>query len=74
MDRNATRALEALKQIIEDGELSGTAKYSYAEHIAELNEEAWNYAIERRVAAYDRGEITTYSAEDVFVAALELSE
>ncbi|MBI5603534.1 MAG: addiction module protein [Deltaproteobacteria bacterium] len=30
---------------------------------------AWQREIEERVAAYDRGEVKTYSAEDVFAEA-----
>lgn len=36
--------------------------------IAEV-EAAWAEEIERRVAAFDRGEIPSYSAEDVFAEA-----
>jgi len=32
-------------------------------------EEAWAQEVEQRVAAYDRGDIPSYSAEDVFVEA-----
>jgi putative addiction module component (TIGR02574 family) len=36
-------------------------------------EAAWADEIERRVAAFDRGEIPTYAAEDVFAEARRLS-
>jgi putative addiction module component (TIGR02574 family) len=36
-------------------------------------ETAWQLEIEERVAAYDRGEIKTFSAEDVFAEAKRLS-
>lgn len=36
-------------------------------------EAAWAREIEDRVAAYDRGEIPTYAAEDVFAEARRLS-
>jgi putative addiction module component (TIGR02574 family) len=36
--------------------------------VAEI-EAAWAQEIERRVAAYDRGEIPSYPAEDVFAEA-----
>ena len=36
--------------------------------LAEM-EQAWNEEIERRVAAFDRGEIPAYPAEDVFAEA-----
>jgi putative addiction module component (TIGR02574 family) len=36
--------------------------------LAEI-ENAWNEEIERRVAAFDRGEIPAYQAEDVFAEA-----
>ena len=32
-------------------------------------ETAWQHEIEERVAAYDRGEVKTYSAKDVFAEA-----
>ena len=32
-------------------------------------EAAWDKEIERRVAAYEQGEVETYSAEDVFAEA-----
>ena len=35
-------------------------------------ESEWQREIERRVAAYDRGEVQTYSAEDVFAEARRL--
>jgi putative addiction module component (TIGR02574 family) len=36
-------------------------------------EAAWDEEIERRVAAFDRGEIPAYAAEDVFAEARRLS-
>ena len=39
--------------------------------VAEI-EAAWATEIERRVAAYDRGEIPSYTAEDVFAEARRL--
>lgn len=36
-------------------------------------ESAWAQEIERRVAAYDRGEAKTYAAEEVFAEARRLS-
>ncbi|MBV5297546.1 MAG: addiction module protein [Rhodoferax sp.] len=35
-------------------------------------ETEWQREIESRVAAYDRGEVSTYSAEDVFAEARHL--
>lgn len=40
--------------------------------LAEI-EAAWNREIEERVAAYDRGELQTISAEDVFAEARRLT-
>ncbi|OGA74443.1 MAG: addiction module antitoxin RelB [Betaproteobacteria bacterium RIFCSPLOWO2_12_FULL_65_14] len=39
--------------------------------LAEI-EAAWDREIEQRVAAYDRGELQTFSAEDVFAEARRL--
>lgn len=36
-------------------------------------EAAWQIEIEERVAAYDRGELTTHPAEDVFAEARHIS-
>jgi len=36
-------------------------------------EAAWNREIEERVAAYDRGELQTFSAEDVFAEARRIT-
>ena len=36
-------------------------------------EAAWNREIEERVAAYDRGELQTHPAEDVFAEARRLA-
>jgi putative addiction module component (TIGR02574 family) len=35
---------------------------------------AWDREIERRAAAYDRGEVQTFSAEDVFAEARRLAK
>lgn len=40
--------------------------------VAEI-EAAWDREIEQRVAAYDRGELQTFSAEDVFAEARRLA-
>jgi putative addiction module component (TIGR02574 family) len=40
--------------------------------IAEI-EAAWDAEIEQRIAAYDRGELQTFSAEDVFAEARRLA-
>ena len=40
--------------------------------VAEI-EAAWDLAIESRVAAFDRGELATFSAEDVFAEARRLA-
>lgn len=40
--------------------------------LAEI-EATWNREIERRVAAYDRGELETFSAESVFAEARRLA-
>jgi putative addiction module component (TIGR02574 family) len=37
-------------------------------------EEAWAQEIEQRVAAYDRGEIPSYPAEDVFAEARRIGK
>src|SRR5919106_4191587 len=44
-------------------------------HEAPLSEidAAWRHEIEERVAAYDRGEIQTYAAEEVFAEARRMS-
>jgi putative addiction module component (TIGR02574 family) len=36
-------------------------------------EAAWEKEIERRVAAYERGEVETYAAEDVFAEARRIA-
>lgn len=36
-------------------------------------EEAWAREVERRVAAYKRGEVETYAAEDVFAEARRIA-
>lgn len=40
--------------------------------LAEI-EAAWSQEIERRVAAFERGEVQTYAAEDVFAEARRLA-
>jgi putative addiction module component (TIGR02574 family) len=40
--------------------------------LAEI-EAAWSEEIERRVAAFDRGEVKTYAAEDVFAEARRIA-
>jgi putative addiction module component (TIGR02574 family) len=40
--------------------------------LAEI-EAAWSREIERRVAAYERGEVETYAAEDVFAQARRIA-
>ena len=41
--------------------------------LAEI-EDAWAREIEQRVAAYDRGEIPSYAAEDVFAEAKRIGK
>jgi putative addiction module component (TIGR02574 family) len=41
--------------------------------LAEI-EEAWAQEIEKRVAAYDRGEMSAYAAEDVFAEAKRIGK
>jgi putative addiction module component (TIGR02574 family) len=36
-------------------------------------ETAWNTEIERRLAAYERGEVETFAAEDVFAEARRIA-
>ncbi len=36
-------------------------------------EQAWSEEIEQRIAAFDRGEISAYSAEDVFADARRIT-
>jgi putative addiction module component (TIGR02574 family) len=36
--------------------------------------QAWTQEIEQRVAAYDRGEMPTHAAEDVFAEALRIAK
>ena len=36
-------------------------------------EAAWDIEIEKRVAAYDRGEVQTFAAEDVFAEARRIA-
>ena len=46
---------------------------SLSKPLAEIEEE-WAQEIERRVAAYDSGDIPTYPAEDVFAEALRIGK
>ncbi|MDT8428130.1 MAG: addiction module protein [Pseudomonadales bacterium] len=46
---------------------------SLSSPLAEI-EEAWAQEIEQRVAAYDRGEIPVYAAEDVFAEAKRIGK
>jgi putative addiction module component (TIGR02574 family) len=46
---------------------------SLAAPLADIKE-AWAQEIEQRVAAYDRGDIPSYPAEDVFAEAKRLSK
>ena len=41
-------------------------------HLAEI-EAAWANEIERRVAAYERGEVATFAAEEVFAEARRIA-
>jgi putative addiction module component (TIGR02574 family) len=41
--------------------------------LAEI-EEAWSQEIEQRVTAYDRGDIPSYAAEDVFAQAKRIGK
>lgn len=56
----------------ERAELAESLLASIREPIANV-EAAWADEIERRVAAYDRGEMKAYAAEDVFAEARSLS-
>ena len=72
----------SLKQIEEQAlGLSAEERAKLAEVILEsLNapiaevEEAWAREIEQRVAAYDRGDVQTHAAEDVFAEAKRLGK
>ncbi len=71
----------SLKQIEEQAKaLSAEERAKLAESMLESLhvpvsevEAAWAEEIERRVAAFDRGEIPAYAAEDVFAEARRLS-
>ena len=71
----------SLKQIEEQAKaLSAVERAKLAESMLESLhvpvsevEAAWAEEIERRVAAFDRGEIPAYAAEDVFAEARRLS-
>ena len=71
----------SLKQIEEQArELSAEERAKLAELMLESLhapvsevEAAWEEEIERRVAGFDRGEIPSYPAEDVFAEARRLS-
>lgn len=73
--------LASLKQIEEQARaLSAEERAKLAESMLESLhapvsevEAAWAEEIERRVAAFDRGEIPSYPAEDVFAEARRLS-
>jgi putative addiction module component (TIGR02574 family) len=52
--------------------LAETLLESLHEPLSDI-ESAWALEIENRVAAYDRGETKTFSAEDVFAEARRLS-
>ena len=56
----------------ERAELAETLIESLHSSIAEI-EAAWAKEIEDRVAAFDRGEMPAYSAEDVFAEARRLN-
>jgi putative addiction module component (TIGR02574 family) len=56
----------------ERAELAQSMLESLHSPLAEI-EAAWAEEIEQRVAAFDRGEIPTYAAEDVFAEARRLS-
>lgn len=56
----------------ERAELAESLLASIREPIADV-EAAWAHEIESRVAAYDRGEMKAYAAEDVFAEARSLS-
>jgi putative addiction module component (TIGR02574 family) len=61
--------------------LSGEERARLAEVLLESLQEppladieaAWEHEIEQRLAAYDRGEIQSFSAEDVFAEARRLA-
>ncbi len=55
------RLVEMLLESLEDTSLSEV-------------EREWRREIENRVAAYDRGEVQTYAAEDVFAEAQRLAK
>lgn len=71
----------SLKQIEEQARsLSAEERAKLAESMLESLhapvsevEAAWSEEIDRRVAAFDRGEIPSYPAEDVFAEARRLS-
>lgn len=71
----------SLKQIEEQARaLSAEERAKLAESMLESLhaplseiEAAWSEEIEQRVAAFDRGEITSYAAEDVFAEARRIS-
>jgi putative addiction module component (TIGR02574 family) len=71
----------SLKQILEQARaLSAEDRAKLAETLLESLhppiadvEKAWAEEIEQRLAAFDRGEISAYSVEDVFADARRLS-
>ena len=56
----------------ERAQLAETLLESLRSPLSEI-EVAWAQEIEERVAAFDRGEVETYAAEDVFAEARHLS-
>jgi putative addiction module component (TIGR02574 family) len=56
----------------ERAKLAETMLESLHSHLAEIDA-AWAEEIEQRVAAFDRGEIPAYPAEDVFAEGRRLS-
>jgi putative addiction module component (TIGR02574 family) len=56
----------------ERAKLAESMLESLQEPISEI-ESAWAEEVERRVAAFDRGEMPSYPAEDVFAEARRLS-
>ena len=73
---------DALKELEERAQsLSAEERAQLAETLLESLQEAalaeieaaWDREIEERVAAYDRGELQTISAEDVFAEARRLA-
>ena len=57
----------------ERAKLAETMLESLNAPLAEI-EAAWAHEIEQRVAAYDRGDIPAYAAEDVFAEAKRIAK